>query len=152
MPENESIDFGALLETDAADAVRPPLMPTGQYRCMVKGSKRIKSRVKQTPGLEFELVNFEPMSDVDVDQWNEFVSHKLIDVKKLSKQTTFYVTPAALYRLKEFCEFCGVEPVGTLQKLVAETKGQNVLVMIVQTPFDDGSGAFNELQSFAQDV
>ena len=61
-------DFQALLNMPAEDAVKPPAMPVGTYRSLVKGQQAVTSRDKGTPGIEFTFAQFEPQNDVDSDQ------------------------------------------------------------------------------------
>ena len=142
-------DFQELLNMDAENAVRPPAMPSGTYKCRVKQQQGVKSRDKGTPGIQFDFTDWEPQADVDVDRWQEFCSSPVINPTTLTKSETFWLTPPAMWRLKEFCVACGTAKNGPMGKLVADAVGQSVLVSVTQTVGQDGQSVYNNLGGYA---
>jgi hypothetical protein len=149
MPDDLA-DFTSLLETNAEDAVRPPPQPSGTYRVLIHKANQVRSGVKKTPGIEFELTNWDPLSDVDSDAWAAYREHPMIDADKISRMETFWMSKKSLYRLKDFCILAGSNGEGQMGKLVADIVGNTVLAKLVQTP-GEGDAIYNEVQEFVAD-
>lgn len=140
--------FEDLLNSDAADAVRPPPRPGGTYLVTVKSSEQVKSSRKGTPGVEFTFTDFEPQGDVDADTWEQYLESPVIDVKMDSMTDTFWITPKSKYMLKEFCEACGSSPEGrTLGQMVEDVMGAKVLATVKQTVGD--RSVFANIEGYA---
>ncbi len=146
----DAADFTELLEFDSEMAVKPPPMPAGTYRCLVKKHDLVISDRKKTKGVAFTLTDWDPMSDVDSDQWKAYCESPVIDSKLIERQESFWLTKKAMYRCKEFCVAAGAEPVGTMGKLIADACGNTILAVVVQTV--DGANVYNEVQSFSPDA
>ena len=143
-------EWEKLLDTNAEDAVKPPPLPKGTYRVVVEGQQAVTSSRKGTPGIEFTFGKFEPGPDVDPGQWQEYTTHKGIQGRSPTRTESFWVTPAALYRLREFCEKCGAKPDGTLKKMVADAIGTLVMVSVEQTvSAKDGETIYDNITDFA---
>jgi hypothetical protein len=145
----ESPDFSELLNFDSEMAIKPPPQPSGTYRVLVKSFDQVISDKKKTKGIAFKLTDWEPMADVDTDQWKEFCDSPVIDPNAIERTETFWLTKKAMYRCKDFCVLCGAEPAGPMGKLIADACGNTVLAVLVQTV--DGENVYNEIQSFAVD-
>ncbi len=151
-----SPDFIDLLSMDAADAVRPPAMPGGTYRALVRESESVKARdpEKPTPGIKFKLTNFDPLADVDVDAWEAYKAHPTVDPDNIAisnNDTTFWTTRKAMFMLKDFCIACGSDETGQMSKLVSQAMQQTVLVQITQSVSKDGKGVYNNIAGFKKD-
>lgn len=148
-----SPDFVGLLDMDAEDAVRPRAMPGGSYRALVKGSESIKSR-EDTDGIKFTLSDFEPLADVDVPAWEEYLAYPTTDPNNITmsnNSTTFWLTRKAMFMLKDFCVACGSEETGPMNKLVAQAMQQKVVCKVAQSVSRDGKGVFNTIEGYSKD-
>ncbi len=143
------VDFTALLNMDAENAVRPPAMPSGTYLCLIEAQEAVLSQKKNTPGIQFTLTRFEPQADVDTDKWQEYCSSPVIDPQRVSRNETFWLTPTAMWRLKDFCVKAGAQPTGPMGKLVSDAIGQQVLASVSQTVGSDGESVYNNIDGFA---
>lgn len=146
------VDFDNMLDMDLDAIHRPPPLPVGTYRVLVEDKQYVKSAKKGTDGCEFTFSNWEPQDDVDKEELEEYLAQpgsNLQSYKRSGNDTTFWMTPKTLWRLKEFIEKCGVSAQGPLGKALEECKGQNVLCFLDQTPGRDG-GVFNEIKSFTE--
>jgi hypothetical protein len=149
MPEQQTVDFEELLNFEAANAVKPPPMPNGTYRVLVDANEMVKSQNKGTPGVMFTLTGFEPQASVDVDKWQEYLASPAIDPNKISRQETFYLTPKAMWRLKDFCVKAGAKDTGPMKQLIADAMKQTILVEIEQSVSQDGETVYNNVRSYA---
>ncbi|MGW8177686.1 MAG: hypothetical protein ACWGQW_02660 [bacterium] len=143
-------DFSDLLNTSAEDAVRPPARPGGTYRATFKSSADTISSKKRTKGLEFTFSDLEPLSDVDQAAWDNYVSSPAVKPEEDTMTDTFWITQKSLYRIREFCEACGVDPKGkTLIQMVADALGERVLLTVQQTVGEKGT--FSNITGYAKD-
>jgi len=151
----EEVDFQDLLDLDASDVVRPPAKPSGDYRVLVKDQELIKSRDKGTPGVQFTFTDWEPMSNVDVDKWQEYLDSPAIDADKIAEQEVFWWTKKSGYRLKEFCLKCigytgkPEEYKGPMGKLIADATGQQVIVTTTQSVARTTGTVYSEISGYA---
>jgi len=155
---SETPDFNDLLNMNASDAVKPPPMPSGNYRCLIKDNEMVKSREKQTPGCTITFTGWDPLADVDDDKWQAYLANPAIDPKKISRQETFWLTSKSMYRLKEFClkaikhdEDKEGTYEGTMGKLVADAMKEQVIVTLAQSVSRSSGDVFNEITGYAMD-
>jgi len=138
--------FEEILRKPASEIKPPPAYPVGTYHCLVDGPPNPgKSSQKQTDFLGFKFKVLQPMQDVDAAQAAETqVTGKLI-------QSDFYITEAAVWRLKEFLvEHLGIEEgKKSLAELVAEAPGKQVLVKLRHELSQDGKRVFHRVDSTA---
>ena len=146
VPDN----FQDLLNTNAEDAVRPPARPGGTYRATLKSSEDTISSRKRTKGLEMTFSDLEPLSDVDSAAWDEYSNSPAVKPAEDTMSDSFWITSKSLYRLREFCEACGVAPGGkTILQMVADSIGERLLVTVQQTVGDKGTYA--QITGYAKD-
>lgn len=128
-------DFNDLLSKSAAEVHKPPPIPAGRYRTTVVKREFGASAKKQTPLVKFTFKGFDPQADVDSEAWSAFTSHPTYD-KEMEKSDDFYITPSALYRVKDFAENCGLDPesIGVMAKVIDECVGCSVVVEFQHTP------------------
>lgn len=125
------VNFTELLSKDIESAERPKPLPSGTYRLEITGHEFGTSSQKGTPFVQFNFKVVEPGEDVDPED--------LDDVKEWQKRTLqdkFYLTEAAMYRLREFMEKrLGLDCTGrTFDQNVPETHGCEVEAFLKQTP------------------
>lgn len=143
-------DFSALLDSPAEDAVRPPARPGGTYRARFKSSADTISRQKRTKGLEFTFSDLEPLSDVDSGAYENYVSSPAVKPEEDVMTDSFWITPKALYRIRELCEACGASPEGkTVIQMVGDALGETLLLTVQQTVGDKGT--FSNITGYAKD-
>lgn len=124
------VDFNNLLKKRAVDAEKPKTLPAGNYNAVVLSHDTGESQQKKTPYLRFNYRLLSAHSEVDeealaaIPNWNE---------RKLYQD--FYLTPDALYRLREHIEKMGIE-VGDrmFDELIPETLQKQVVLVVGQEP------------------
>jgi hypothetical protein len=143
-------DFSDLLNTSAEDAVRPPARPGGTYRSTFKSSADTISSKKRTKGLEFTFADLEPLSDVDQGAWEHYVASPAVKPEEDVMTDTFWITQKSLYRIREFCEACGVGADGkTIIQMVGDALGERVLLTVQQNMGEKGT--FSNITGYAKD-
>lgn len=143
-------DFQDLLNTNAEDAVRPPARPGGTYRATLKSSADTISTKKRTKGLEMTFSDLEPLGDVDQDAWKEYCNSPAVKPEEDTMSDSFWITSKSLYRLREFCEACGVTPAGkTILQMVADSVGERLLLTVQQNVGERST--FSQITGYAQD-
>jgi len=142
-----SPNFGALLSKAPSEIERPKPLPQGTYTCVVKGLPRFdQSSKKKTDYAEYTLQPIAAGEDVDVDDLKAMGGFKDKTIK-----ATYYITEAALWRLKEFLADCGLEEgeYDSLQEMVEAASGCQVLVTMKHRASEDGQAVFAEIGSTA---
>ncbi len=143
-------DFSDLLNTSAEEVVRPPARPGGTYRGTFKSSADTISSKKRTNGLEFTFSDMEPLSDVDQAAWENYVSSPAVKPEEDTMSDSFWITTKSLYRIKEFCEACGVNAAGkTIIQMVGDAIGERVLLTVQQTVGEKGT--YSNITGYAKD-
>ena len=140
--------FSSILDKAPTDVKPPQALPAGEYLCTVKGMPRYdKSARKGTPFIEYTLVIVQAMDSVDADAVAAVeggVAGKVI-------KATYYDTPEAGYRLKDFFEHCGldVEGADSLRELVDQPNGCQVIATLKHEASEDGQRVFARLAGTA---
>lgn len=137
-----STDFSALLNTNVEDAERPKPLPIGHYDVTVDRYEMGKSAKKGTPFVRFYYKNPQPAEDVEPS---------LLEGVKLNRElrTEFYLTPDALYRLREFIEKLGLDVTGrNFNDLLPETSGLPIRIRVEQRPDERGENIYNDITGF----
>ena len=143
-------DFSELLDTNAEDAVRPPPRPGGTYLATLKKSEGVTSTKKRTKGLEMTFSDLSPQSDVNSDAYDEYINSPMIKVEEDVMTDSFWITPKSLFRIRELCECCGIEPVGkTILQMLADAMGERLLITVQQTVGDKGT--YSNISGYAKD-
>lgn len=136
--------FSSLLDRAPSEIEKPKPLPQGSYVTILVGQPRIdKSAKKQTEFREFTHKVLSAGEDVDADDLEAYLG----DGKKLSDVTiknTFYITENSIWRLKEFCEHCGIDldDCETLTEAIEQTPGKQVGVFINHEASQDGTSVF----------
>ncbi len=143
-------NFQDLLNTNAEDAVRPPARPGGTYRATLKAAADTLSSKKRTPGLEMNFTDLEPLSDVDTAAYEAYCASPAVKIEEDSMSDSFWLTTKSLYRLREFCEACGVAAKGkTILQMVGDSIGARVLLTVTQNVGDKGT--YSQISGYALD-
>lgn len=119
-------DFSMLLKKPAGEAKRPPTLPIGDYRGVVRSYETGDNNQRQTPYVRFGLVLTEwPESIEEADRPDG------VDLSKRQLRKDFFLTEDALWRLDEFIRSCGIDPNGrAYEEVLPEVIGQPVLVQV----------------------
>lgn len=140
--------FGSILDRAPSEIEKPKPLPTGSYVTQLVGQPRIdKSAKKQTEFREFTHKLLAASEDVDEDELEAYLTKhdgtklKLTDI---TVKNTYYITEGSLYRLKDFCEHCGIDldECESLNAALDETPGKQVGVYINHEPSQDGTSFF----------
>lgn len=136
-----AVDFSKLLSKKADDCKPPPLLPDGTYKAVVGKYEFGTSTNKGTPFVKYQLQFIGAEDDVDETALAE------IDLSKVQKSASFYLTESADYRFIDFCKSCGIKTEGmALNELIPEVTGQTVLVPVTQRlDKSDPTKAYNDI-------
>lgn len=143
--------FESILDRPSEDAERPKPLPQGSYLCVVSGLPEYgKSSKKQTDFVAFNLIPQQALDDVDTDALEEIGG---LEGKSITD--TYYLTPNAEYRLREFLDHCGVpsrddddEKLSHRARIEMATNCQ-VIAFIKHEPSQDGTSVFARVSGTA---
>ena len=92
-----------VLEKLSRDIIKYDPLPVGMYQATVRGLPELKPiGAKQTPAAVFTMTGFVPLQSIDP-------SANCGDLTTREMPLTFFLTDAALWRLKKFLDDLGVE-------------------------------------------
>jgi|SRR5215471_19118458 len=139
--------FGDILDMPSKDIEPPKNAPQGTYVTVVQGLPRYdKSSRKGTEFVEFTLGFLQAADDVDEDEIKAWLTSADGSVAPLQEKTirvTYYLTENSIYRLKQFCDDCGVdEDDHSLRQRVELAAGCQVLAHVKHQPSEDGTRMF----------
>lgn len=142
-PAQAQQSFSSILDKPSNEAERPKPLPQGTYVGVVSGMPRLdKSSKKQTEFAEFTLNILAAQEDVDPDELKAIGGFSGKSIK-----STYYLTEASEYRLREFLDHCGVpdeedgEALSHRQRM-EQTPGKQVLLTVKHTASDDGRSVY----------
>ena len=146
-------NFLDALNVTAADIKKPKALPVGTYLCQMTGQPNYKTIGQaQTPIAEFTATVRQPMQDVDAEQLAEFEN----GVAGKTIRCTFFLSPDALYRFKDFMTlYCGIDDgkgTRTLADMASEIPGKSVLVKTKHRPGNGKDGQmelYTDVESYA---
>lgn len=139
-------DFSQLLRRPAVESKRPPALIADDYQGIIKGYALGDENRNKTPYVRFQLGLTDWGPSVP-ESWEAHdpntnksytVMRSDIDLSKRQFRRDFFLTPDALWRLKEMLESCGIkckeESDGTIDyaPLIPQAIGQPVTVEIQQ--------------------
>ena len=99
----EVVNFNELLSVQVQSVERPKNFPPGHYEAIVTGHEYGTSPVKETPYVRFPIKLLGPSEDVDEELFEEAGGMEALGKRK-PLHLDFYLTPDAIYRLREFLE------------------------------------------------
>jgi len=127
-----AVDFRPLLNKKADDCKPMPPLPEGTYRGRITKHQFQTSRDKGTPYVEFTIQLMSAEDDIDPNLLVD-AENNPIDLSRIMKNTRFFLTPNADYRLVEFIKTLGVKTAGMdLGELIPLTTDAVVLIPITQ--------------------
>lgn len=149
-------DFSALLNTSFDDVKKPEPLPAGTYQLSIKEFKYDKTKPKDdkepSQYVRFSFAVQDAGPDVDQDLYQEAIATQPLAKRTINRD--FYITPAALWRLKEFLQdHLGLDLSGKgIGEAVAETTGMVVMGEITQRPSNrpGDNSVYNDIASFAK--
>ena len=119
-------DFSALLKKPAGESKRPPPLPIGDYKGVVKSHEVGDQNRNRTPYVRFGIVLTEWPETVEPSDQPEGV-----DLNKRQLRKDYFLTEDSLWRLDEFIRSCGVDPQGRMyEEVLPELIGQPVTVQV----------------------
>ena len=130
-------DFSQLLARPAGKALKPPVLPVGDYKGVIKAREFDDKNQNHTPYVRFSLGLLEwpeSVSEGERGQTDDQGNFHPIDLSKKTLRRDFFLTDDAFYRLDELLRSCGVEPDGTTgyDKYIEELIGKEVIVEVQQ--------------------
>lgn len=126
-----------LLNAPIEDITKPALVPNGTYHGQIIKHSFDKSREKQTDFCRLAVKLLAPTEDVD----QELASERADRIVKFEGHKDFFITPDAVWRLKEFCvSVLGeAEAAGqSISVLLEALKHREVFVVVKHIPTKDG--------------
>jgi hypothetical protein len=137
--------FNDILNKPAAEIEAPKPHPAGTYLAIIDGPGEFTKMGKdQTDVLKVKFKLMQAGPDVDAEA--------LAAAESLGKTITanYFLTDAAIYRLKEMMEHAGLE-LGTksVGQLIPELPGQQINIVIGHRPSADGQRIFAEVKATA---
>ena len=128
-------DFNSILNCDIDTIEAPKQLPDGSYDMVIVAINQVTSKQKQIPMLEVEAKIQAPREDVDMEAYGE-----VKNPCDKSYKRNFVLTPEAMNFLKEFILIClGDDKKGTLNELLPQCVGQNVVGVFVKKLSDKGN-------------
>lgn len=148
-PSATGVNFKSLLKGTAEAAERPPKLPAGQYLSTLMSFVYGKSRKKQTPSVEFHWAINAASDEIDAELLVDNKGQPM-DVEGKKIRSTFYITPDAMWRLKEFFEAVTGSISGrSFEELISDSPGIQAWLDVSQVPTDDGEDTYNEVIGYA---
>lgn len=140
-------NFQSILDKPTSDIKPPQPLPPGTYLCLVEGQPNLgKSSQKQTDFVEYTAKVLQPQPDVTPESIEAAGG-----VVGKTTRLTYYITDAAVYRLKQFLvESLGIDDAGgtrPLRQMLSEAMGKQVYVKIRHRPNEQGDGMRAEVES-----
>lgn len=143
------LSFKSVLDETVSDDKSwdaPIPLPVGTYNAMVQSYRQDKSTEKQTDFIEFTLKILSAHGDVDEDALEEAGG-----LKDRTIRDTYYITDNSKFRLKQFWEILGLDPVGkSISQNCNDSLNQELVISIRHKPSKDGQGVFAEIRSRAK--
>ncbi len=131
-----AVDFSSLLNKPAGKALKPAVLPAGDYKGVIKGREFGDNNQNHTPYVRFFLGLMEwpeSIAESERGQLDDSGQFHPTDLSKKSLRRDFYYTEDALWRLDELIKSCGIDPAGrTYGEIVEELIGQHVTVEVQQ--------------------
>lgn len=128
-------NFDAILDTQMDAIEKPKPLPQGKYAAQVKTFKYVTSKEKQTPGAE---VTFRILRPIETE---DDALAQSMDYSERELRTSFWLTPDARFRAKEFLEnHLGIHASGrSLGDVFNDCVNQPCTVLLVHTTAADGN-------------
>lgn len=137
-------DFNKLLDADPSQFERPPTIPEGEYLMLIKGKEFGQSDKKKTPFVRFHYQIMSPLESVPEEALAD------IDLSKAKPRDDFYLTEDAMFRLREFFEFCGAIESSTRESIEA-CVGKQIVATFGHTQSQrDPTRVFAEIRGYAR--
>lgn len=134
------VDIRSLLSVSADEVKKPPVLPRGTYHGFIEKYEGGESREKKTPYLRVFLKVQSADATIPADQLEG------VDLSKKQFRKDYYLTPDALYRLKEMLDKVGVSTEGRqLAECVPELVMKPVMFEITQRASEDGKELYNDV-------
>lgn len=127
-----SVDFTAILNTQATAVEAPKQLPAGTYKGVIKEFGTGVSDQKKTPYVEF---TYALMTPVDVQPENIGAAQEALGKGPVDMSESYYLTDKSLYRLVEMLERVGIPRSGnSVGQMVQKATGRPVQVTIEYEP------------------
>lgn len=139
------VDFASLVNVQAETIERPKPLPAGSYTALIEKQEFGTTSEKQTPYCRYLFKPTQAQDDVDATALAE------VNLSKISLRQDYWLTPDAVYRLKEFLEkTLGIESTGkTIGEMIPQAVGQQVLINVKHS-IDRKGEVRAEIASIAQ--
>lgn len=122
-----AVNFKELLSTNTDDVKAPVPLPEGTFHGTIASFEYGDNNKNKTPYVRFGLKFHSAGEDVDP------MDLEGIDLSARKMSTDFYLTPDALFRLKDFLVSLGLKTEGmSFDELIPEAVGQSVIAYVTQ--------------------
>ena len=138
--------FEEILKMPGSEIKPPQAYPVGTWHCLVDGPPTLgKSSQKGTDYLQFKFKILAPFKDVNPEE--------AVEQQTVGKTITenYYVTTDGQlpWRLTEMLGNCGIDDTMSLQEMLAEAPGKQILVTLRHEASPDGKRVFHRIASTA---
>jgi hypothetical protein len=138
------VDFSSLLRKPAGEAKKPPALPAGDYRGIVKSYELGDNNKNKTPYVRIHVTLVSFPDDMDDDEIRGSV-----DLSKRAQRKDFYLSEDSMWRLDKFLRSCGLELSGrAYDEVLPELVNSEVVAVLKQRLNHETS----EPMSFMDDV
>ncbi len=147
-------NFQDILSKPSASIEAPSALPAGTYLCIIDGQPEfVKVGKNQTDAVKVVLKPVQAQPDVDQEALQKALvvngAVSALQDKKINQN--YFITEAAVWRLKDFLDNCGVdEGTKTLGERIPDLMGKQVLISLGHRSSDDGKQVFNEVKGSAK--
>lgn len=138
-------NFQHLLSTPVDSVEKPKPLPTGTYQGLIKSFEFLEAKNdKKTPYVRFMLAFHTPGADIDTDELGKALGEKKLG--DITKSKDFYLTPDAMWRLKDLIVALGIDTAGRgFDSTIPECVNQPVLIEVGQRNSPNGEEIFNDI-------
>lgn len=143
-----ALDLSSLLKRPANAAVKPQVLPMGDYKGIIKKFEYGNQNKNQTPYVRFffGLMDWpEGLPDGEKGQMDGTGQFQPTDLSKRQLRTDFYLTDDAFWRLTEFLKGLGLPEGQEYDVLIPQCVGQQVTVQVKQEVNQNTSEIFNNV-------
>ena len=145
-----SVDFNSLLSAPAGTALKPHVLPIGDYPAVVKNREFGESAQKKTPFVKYALGLTGWPEGLPDDQKGQTDDEGVFHPTDLTKKTvyvTYYLSEDAMFMLENAIASCGVELKGLTRKEAIEAViGKYVIATVTQRVNETTSQPFTEVR------
>lgn len=129
-----AVDFSNLLKRPMGTALKPAVLPVGDYPGIIKKYEYGDQNQNKTPYLRLQVAPLDWPQNIQESEKGQTGPDGTFHPTDLSKRTLrkdFYLTDDAMWRLEDLLKSCGLTD-GDYDSLIPQLVGKNVTIAINQ--------------------